>query len=340
MANPGSRLLRLCIIQSLLDASVRDARTTLYDESFLVFHGEWRMSLYVTSRLSREFVIQRDHKSCACFHQLQYYSSLLSVSSGPCQNMKRPPFRPLMMDRFSKFFKTLPTTKDSNSNPNFFFSDLATSFKLTSRVFFDNGKQVMYNFFMRFVKGCSENVRNDEEKPQTSGVLKRISVKIISKRHQFIEDQQPDWDRYVLPLAYMYNTQLHHRAKLPHSFSYSVEKRLSPPHQQKVRWHEMSNMPTAQKIHKSDDFARQSNWKEWQIPTYDSWSGDRDELVSFESAIFTDNFVYVELLQLITTSAERLAAESYSYLCPSYGAVSNSKFPIQYCSQIAGRNRK
>lgn len=50
--------------------------------------------------------------------------------------------------------------------------------------------------------------------PQTNGQTELYKKVIVSRLRHYIDENQSDWDKYVQPLTYAYNTQTHRSTKV------------------------------------------------------------------------------------------------------------------------------
>lgn len=91
---------------------------------------------------------------------------------------------------------------------------MISNFKIPSKLFAVDDLQ----FTTKFVQAICEELRAEPLtkkhcRPRDSGKV-RLNITIVSMFHQYITKHQRDWDGYVVPLTYAYNTQMYLATKV------------------------------------------------------------------------------------------------------------------------------
>ena len=74
----------------------------------------------------------------------------------------------------------------------------------------DNGTQLTASFFRNVYRILGiHKVFTREYHPQTYGQAEMASRTIIAAIRNYVSDSQRDWDEWLGPLTYVYNTQVH-----------------------------------------------------------------------------------------------------------------------------------
>lgn len=74
--------------------------------------------------------------------------------------------------------------------------------------------------------GVNNNISTTEYHPETNNTVERSNSAILSRFRHYVSENQTEWDSYLLPLTYAYNSQVHRSIKV---FPFSPVLARTPP---------------------------------------------------------------------------------------------------------------
>ena len=117
----------------------------------------------------------------------------------------------VITDRFTKLTKTVALrTITALAVANAFCQTWVFNFGTPKVLLTDNGTQFTASFFRRVCQILGiQKVFTTEYHPQANGQAERFNRTIIAAIRNYVSDSQRDWDEWLGPLTYAYNTQVH-----------------------------------------------------------------------------------------------------------------------------------
>ena len=117
----------------------------------------------------------------------------------------------VVTDRFTKLAKTVSLrTITSLSVAKAFCDCWIFNYGIPKVVLTDNGSQFTSGFFRRVCRILGINkVFTSEYHPQTNGQAERYNRTLLAALRHYVSDSQRDWDEWLGPVTYAYNTQVH-----------------------------------------------------------------------------------------------------------------------------------
>ena len=118
----------------------------------------------------------------------------------------------VMTDRFTKLTRSIPLrTTTASVVASAFLDHWVYPYGAPRYVLTDNGPQFAAKFFDA-VACALLGVRHyltTAYHPQTNGQTERFNRTLVARLRHYVEEHQRDWDDYVQPLTFAYNTQVH-----------------------------------------------------------------------------------------------------------------------------------
>ena len=117
----------------------------------------------------------------------------------------------VITDRFTKLTKTEPLrTITSLAVARAFCKAWVFNYGTPKVLLTDNGTQFTATFFRNVCRILKiHKVFTAEYHPQTNGQAERFNRTIVAAIRNYVSDSQRDWDEWLGPLTYAYNTQVH-----------------------------------------------------------------------------------------------------------------------------------
>ena len=117
----------------------------------------------------------------------------------------------VVTDRFTKLTKTESLrTITSLSVAKAFCQCWIFNYGIPKTVLTDNGSQFTAGFFRTVCRILGiHKVFTTEYHPQTNGQAERYNRTLLAALRNFVSDSQRDWDEWLGPVTYAYNTQVH-----------------------------------------------------------------------------------------------------------------------------------
>lgn len=225
----------------------------------------------------------------------------------------------VMTDRFSKLTKALPTAKTTATTvATTSLEHWVANFGILSKVVTDNGPQFTSKFFAALCTQLGiKAMTTTEYHPQANGQVERFNRTIASRQQHYVAEHRCDWDAFVLPLTYVYNSQVHRATKLPPCSLFLTRRAPGPATVLYFLSPQMANKNTAlsqrlRLIHKTT-FLRQAASDSLR-KAQQQHKAKYDNQVRFEPFFAPGDHVFVERPLLTASPAERLASEGYSKL--------------------------
>ena len=117
----------------------------------------------------------------------------------------------VITDRFTKLTKTVALrTITSLAVARAFCRAWVFNYGIPKILLTDNGTQFTASFFRNVCRILGiHKVFTAEYHPQTNGQAERFNRTIVAAIRNYVSDSQRDWDEWLGPLTYAYNTQVH-----------------------------------------------------------------------------------------------------------------------------------
>ena len=117
----------------------------------------------------------------------------------------------VITDRFTKLTKTVALrTITSLAVAKAFCKSWVFNHGIPKVLLTDNGTQFTASFFRNVCRILGiHKVFTAEYHPQTNGQAERFNRTIVAAIRNYVSDSQRDWDEWLEPLTYAYNTQVH-----------------------------------------------------------------------------------------------------------------------------------
>ena len=117
----------------------------------------------------------------------------------------------VITDRFSKFTRSIPLrTTTAASVAKAFLDHWVYAYGAPQYLLTDNGPQFIAKFFDSVCGLLGiQHYLTAFYHPQTNGKAERFNKTILSRLRHYISEHQQDWDEYLQPLTYAYNSQVH-----------------------------------------------------------------------------------------------------------------------------------
>ena len=170
--------------------------------------------------------VARDCRSCAQMRGTRYkHQKYLKLfpAAGPLEFVAMDLLGPLpktksghvyvlvITDRFSKLTRAIPLgSTTASSVAKAFLEHWVYVYGVPNYLLTDNGPQFAAKFFdtvcgMLGVKHFFTTAYH----PQTNGQAERFNKTILDRIRHYVVEHQADWDKFIQPLAYAYNMQVH-----------------------------------------------------------------------------------------------------------------------------------
>ena len=117
----------------------------------------------------------------------------------------------VITDRFSKLTRSIPLrTTTASVVANAFLDNWVYVYGAPRYVLTDNGPQFAAKFFdaVCALLGVRHYLTTAYH-PQSNGQTERFNRTLVQRLRHYVEEHQRDWDDYVQPLTFAYNTQVH-----------------------------------------------------------------------------------------------------------------------------------
>ena len=117
----------------------------------------------------------------------------------------------VITDRFSKIARAIPmSSTTAGAVANAFMEHWICPYGIPTYILTDNGPQFVAKIFDHLVTmlGVS-HLRTTAYHPQTNGQAERYNRTLVTRLIHYVSEHQNDWDQFVQPLTYAYNTQVH-----------------------------------------------------------------------------------------------------------------------------------
>ena len=117
----------------------------------------------------------------------------------------------VITDRFSKIARAIPLKKTTAAEvAAAFLENWICPYGMPEYLLTDNGPQfVARTFEFLTVMLGVVHVRTTAYHPQTNGQAERYNRTLVTRLVHYVSEHQNDWDQYVQPLTYAYNSQVH-----------------------------------------------------------------------------------------------------------------------------------
>ncbi|CAN8077309.1 unnamed protein product [Agarophyton chilense] len=114
-------------------------------------------------------------------------------------------------DTFTKFTRALPLGKTKATDvATAFLSHWVYPYGMPLYLLTDNGSQFVPKFFSHVCATLGiKHVTTTAYHPQTNGQVERFNRTLLDRLGHYVLENRLDWDDYVEPLVYAYNTQVH-----------------------------------------------------------------------------------------------------------------------------------
>ena len=121
----------------------------------------------------------------------------------------------VITDRFTKFTRAIPLkSTTSQTVTDAFLQYWAYAYGVPDRLLSDNGPQFTARYFQHALASLGiKHVPTSTYHPQTNGQTERYNSSIIARLRHYVAEHQRNWDTFVQPLTYAYNTQVHRSTK-------------------------------------------------------------------------------------------------------------------------------
>ncbi|CDF40922.1 unnamed protein product [Chondrus crispus] len=117
----------------------------------------------------------------------------------------------VMTDRFTKLTRSIPLrTTTASVVANAFLDNWVYVYGAPRYVLTDNGPQFAAKFFdaVCALLGVRHYLTTAYH-PQTNGQTERFNRTLVQRLRHYVAEHQRDWDEYIQPLTFAYNTQVH-----------------------------------------------------------------------------------------------------------------------------------
>ena len=131
---------------------------------------------------------------------------------GPLPKSKRGNRHVLVVTcRFSKLARAIPLARiTSASVVRALLESWIYPYGLPSMILSDNGVQFTSKFFEAMCTTLGvKHLTTTTYHPQTNGQVERYNRTLVARLRHYVAENQADWDDFVQPLTYAYNTQVH-----------------------------------------------------------------------------------------------------------------------------------
>ena len=117
----------------------------------------------------------------------------------------------VITDRFSKLSRAVPLVRiNSTSVVRAFLENWAYPYALPETLLSDNGTQFTSKFFEEICTTLGvKHLTTTTYHPQANGQVERYNRTLVARLRHYVAENQRDWDEFVQPLTYAYNTQVH-----------------------------------------------------------------------------------------------------------------------------------
>ena len=117
----------------------------------------------------------------------------------------------VITDRFTKLTHSIPLrTTTASVVANAFLDNWVYVYGAPRYVLTDNGPQFAAKFFDAVCALLTvRHYRTTAYHPQANGQIERFNRTLVQRHRHYLEEHQRDWDDYVQPLTFAYNTQVH-----------------------------------------------------------------------------------------------------------------------------------
>lgn len=117
----------------------------------------------------------------------------------------------VITDRYEKFTRAVPTAKTTASHiESIFLDSWVIPYGIPKYFLIDSGTQLLG---MLFTELCGylgvKKLETTEYDLQTNVQTERYNKNIVNRILQYVDENKMDWDTYMKPLTYTYNTQVH-----------------------------------------------------------------------------------------------------------------------------------
>ena len=117
----------------------------------------------------------------------------------------------VITDRYSKLTRAVPTAKiTAPVVAAVVLEHWVIPYGIPNHILSDNGSQFVSKFFSALCAFLGAKLTTTTAyHPQTNGQTERYNKTIITRLRHYVNDHQTDWDLFVQPLTYAYNSQVH-----------------------------------------------------------------------------------------------------------------------------------
>ncbi|CAN8062790.1 unnamed protein product [Agarophyton chilense] len=117
----------------------------------------------------------------------------------------------VITDRFIKLTRALPVRKTTATDvATAFLSHCVYPYGTLLYLLMDNGSQFVSKFFSQVCATLGiKYVTTTAYHPQTNDQAERFKCTLLNRLAHYVSEHQLDWDHYIGPLVYAYNTQVH-----------------------------------------------------------------------------------------------------------------------------------
>ncbi|CDF32918.1 unnamed protein product [Chondrus crispus] len=208
----------------------------------------------------------------------------------------------VITDRFSKLTRSIPLrTTTASVVANAFLDNWVYVYGAPRYVLTDNGPQFAAKFFdaVCALLGVRHYLTTAYH-PQSNGQTERFNRTLVQRLRHYVEEHQRDWDDYLQPLTFAYNTQVH-RSTETTPFDLVLTR---PPSglilPEDPRTPVQYKRATLRKLRDALDRARTK-----LSASQKRYKDDFDKKVRFRPVVVAGDFVYVDRPPRPLTSVER-----------------------------------